>query len=118
MDGISLHDFYRCALLPQFAISDESIQWGETKRLEGDEIIHPFTIDGRPYVLLFEDYARSGRTANSIDGFVLPSGTKFKLVEPIIHTALSPSYDSRQLTGPARYRENVTGVFTLIELLP
>jgi len=116
MDYVSLRIFYKYAILPRFGIYGESIEWGDSRRIDGDEIVHPFTIGGESYILLFEDYVDSGRTAEYIDGFILPSGTKFKFVEPIVHTGLSPSYDSRQLTAQARYCENITGIFTLLSI--
>lgn len=117
MDSTSLHNFYKYALLPRFGIHSDSIQWGEAKRIDGDEIIHPFTIEDTSYVLLFEDYADTGRTKEYIDGFVLPPGTKFTFIEPVTSSAMTPSYNSRQLTGPVKYRENITGIFTLMQLL-
>lgn len=116
MDDASLHNFYKYTILPQFGISSESIEWGDSKRIEGDEFIHPFVIGSTSYILLFEDYVDSGCTTEYINGYILPPGAKFKFVEPIAHTILSPSYDSRQLTAQARYCENITGVFTLLKI--
>lgn len=113
----TLHTFYTYAVLPQFGIKDCDITWQPAEVVGGDESLHRFSALDRSYALIFEDHQGVGNNEDFIREKLTGEEKPFELVEPISQTAISPSYDGFRLPAPSQYCPNITGTFTLVELL-
>jgi hypothetical protein len=117
MNPATLHQFYQFAVLPQFAMQDCHISWGESKLGDGDEAIHYFACEGAEYALIFEDYDGLGRNDAYIRHHVLGRFAAYEFVKPTSATNKAPTYDGFRLSTPSVYCDGVTGNFTLLRLL-
>lgn len=114
----SLYDFYEHVVLPQFGFKDLALNWDGSQRTGPDEMAHYFAVDGTDYALIFEDAGGLGQNDAYIRQYVLEHHSSYSFVKPIAASGSSPSYDGLQLPAPCQYCENITGIFTLLKLIP
>lgn len=114
----ALYAFYTHAVLPQFGIQGVTITWNGSQATGPDESAHYFTVDCVDYALIFEDFDGLGRNDAYIRENVIGHHSSYSFVQPIASSATPPSYDGFNLPTPYQYCENITGTFTLIQLVP
>jgi hypothetical protein len=116
MTEIQLHAYYTTAVLPQFGITADNIQWINCRTLGPDEFAHAFTLDWQRYILIFEDYDGLGRDPEFIDETLDLRPQDFEYIVPTSDTNSSPSYTGFHPPTTYKYVEGVTGTFTLLKV--
>lgn len=118
MDDIAfLHAFYERVILLQFGLQKLPVIWEQSQDIGPDESVHYFSIGKRSFALIFEDYDGKGRDPGFIQEHIVVGNRAYKFIAPTSATGSPPSYDGMHLPAPYQYCPNVTGTFTLIELL-
>jgi hypothetical protein len=115
MQGKRLHRPNEKFILPHFGISGPSVAWNKTEKVGPDEFVHYFSVEDSAYALIFEDAGGLGADEEFVEKAVELKDGHFEYVKPISFSDYSPSFSVKPPT-PYKYRENVTGMFTLIKL--
>ena len=122
MESSALHQFFEYAILPQFGISNQKIEWKIDERIGyDDDDAHYFNIDHGNYadehVLIFRDYGDFS-SYEVIQKIRLPRQS-FTYIDPLHDQGYKEKFPHTFVFMPDvtfLYVPNVTGYFTLIRV--